>query len=831
MSGGRTLSVLVVGVLLGRGSVLATPPDGPGKPRVDAAGDALPEGAVARLGTLRLRHEGETFVAFSPDGKQLMSLGADSALHVWSPADGRKVRSFRPPGVKFAVGRNKVNELVEARVLLEQGWAAGPAAHSADGRWLACARPKGGVSVWDTLSGMQPQRLGGRPVLALAFSADARLLAACELDGDVFPIAVWDRQAGREVFRLKPHAAPQALFFSPEGKYLAAREPHAVCLWSTASGKRVRTYPAQDIVDAAFSPDGKYVAAVTGGKTAVVWETASEDEVGTFTLADHALGATCFSADGSSLLTWSDDGLFRLWDWRRGLERRSWQGPASVPALALAPDGKTLAAATAEGIITLWDVVAGKEVGPARAPEVRALAFTRPDTLFLYTAEGEARWVAWAGGKVRRRTARPSPKGAPYAFDAPAKIQVWNEEDHLTFVAAQSGKELAKVQGVEAVTALALAADGRLMALARNDGIVGLWNLPAGQETRRLAVGPATRLAFSHDGKVVAVLGADKELHLWELTSGERRCQFPATQSEVAVLTFTPDDRHLVAACGDECVRVWDVLTGKRVRSLVGHFGPVEALAVSPDGRRLATGGADGLVCVWELGSGAPRRRLEGHRAAVSAVAFAADGKHLASAGKDATVLVWDLAAPAPKAAAAPPRPGPHCWQDLGTAHAALAFRAMTELVGAPEEAIALFRARLPAAAPVPADVIERLITGLGHEKYAVRERAAAELARLEGRARRYLVKALAGKVEGETAKRLHLLLDVLDGPARAPDDLRVRRAVEVLERIGTPAALELLDRWARGAPGARLTEDAEAARRRLRARLAGPSAATRRQE
>src|SRR5205823_4395313 len=126
----------------------------------------------------------------------------------------------------------------------------------------------------------------------------------------------------------------------------------------------------------------------------------------------------------------------------------------------------------------------------------------------------------------------------------------------------------------------------------------------------------------------------------------------------------------------------------------------------------------------------------------------------------------------------------------------------------------------LAPAGPVKADLVEALIARLNDEKYAQREKAMKELEKLDARVRPFLVKALESKLDGESAKRVQKLLDLMNGPVRDPDKLRGQRAVEVLERIGTPAALEVLDYWARGAPGARLTQSAQEASARVRARL-----------
>src|SRR5262249_19791414 len=77
---------------------LPAPPTRAETPRTDDHGDPLPPGAVARLGTLRLRHvvrrgSGAACVAFSPDGKTLVS-GGDVGLRAWDVATGKDLGWF-----------------------------------------------------------------------------------------------------------------------------------------------------------------------------------------------------------------------------------------------------------------------------------------------------------------------------------------------------------------------------------------------------------------------------------------------------------------------------------------------------------------------------------------------------------------------------------------------------------------------------------------------------------------------------------------------------------------------------------------------------------------
>src|SRR2546421_427370 len=90
-----TRLLLVAGLVVAGGGSLALAQGGPG---TDRDGDALPEGALARMGTLGFRGVAAP-LAFSPDGKVLAS-GATSwrseRVILWEAATGRPLRRLRP---------------------------------------------------------------------------------------------------------------------------------------------------------------------------------------------------------------------------------------------------------------------------------------------------------------------------------------------------------------------------------------------------------------------------------------------------------------------------------------------------------------------------------------------------------------------------------------------------------------------------------------------------------------------------------------------------------------------------------------------------------------
>ncbi len=140
--------------------IVAAPDNGAAQGKADRNGDALPAGALARLGTLRWRHaDAVTFVAFLPDGKAVLTGGLDRTLRLWDRHSGKELRRFTLPAGKPAdqpaMGGNGVIMLARLR-----GGQPAPAL-SPDGKTLAAAVPGNKILLWDIASGKEIRRLDG----------------------------------------------------------------------------------------------------------------------------------------------------------------------------------------------------------------------------------------------------------------------------------------------------------------------------------------------------------------------------------------------------------------------------------------------------------------------------------------------------------------------------------------------------------------------------------------------------------------------------------------------------------------------------------------------
>jgi Tol biopolymer transport system component len=463
-------------------------------------------------------------------------------------------------------------------------------------------------------------------------------------------------------------------------------------------------------------------------------------------------------------------------------------------AAAFSPDGKTLATVSGlynrPGELIFWDLAAGKQRARTReAKGIRALAFS-PDGKTLATAD-------YYSNTVKLRD--------------PA-----NGEVRLT------------IETASANNAVAFSPDSKTLAVGILDRTAVLYDTSSGKDLRRFE-GHADwvpHVAFSPEGKMLATGGRDKTAKLWDVGTGQELMTLKGHGGIVEFVAFSPDGRTLATASWDKSVKLWEVATGKERATLEGHKFQVLSATFSPDGRTLIstsgeasspisdTNDKPGEIRMWDLATLKQVAALSGHRNRVWMARFAPDGKGLATVAEDRTIKLWDLTARPAVAKQATEKELAQWWEDLASADAAAAYRAVRALGGSQGAGPFLQKRLRPAPDPGTEATrrLAKLIADLDNDDFATREKATEELAKMGPAVAPDLRKALEGLPSAEMRKRIKHLLDKLRGPIDSRETLRAIRSVEALEQVGTPEARRVLGELAKGAPGARLTTEAKAA-------------------
>lgn len=156
-------------------------------------------------------------------------------------------------------------------------------------------------------------------------------------------------------------------------------------------------------------------------------------------------------------------------------------------------------------------------------------------------------------------------------------------------------------------------------------------------------------------------------------------------------------------------------------------------------------------------------------------------------------------------------------WQDLARADA-VGYRAVWSLVDQGDRAVS-FLAEKVKPQPNQDGLIARLLRDLDDDDFETRERATEKLISLGGIAEQPVRDLLRARPSAEVNRRCEIILSKLGVPLRAltGEELRRVRAIHALEQIGTPSAIALLERYAAGSTGLRLTDEAKRALERMK--------------
>jgi WD40 repeat protein len=564
---------------------------------------------------------------------------------------------------------------VLSRLLAVAAWRLSPSGQTARQAWQA---------MLDTAANPAIRIFGDQAstINSAAFSPDGKTLAEGTDKGGV---RLWNTVTGQPISTLVPASRSGTVYsvaFSPDGKILASggSNPNGdgqVQLWNTATGRPVRTLlvptPLPIYIDGvssvAFSPDGKIVAAATGNGQIQLWDTATGQPIRAWLAASYATAITSivFSPDGKILASGADD--VRLWNVATGqpIGTLHTSHQSGVNSVAFSPDGKILAASggTTNGgsHVQLWSTATRKPIGTPLATSGNPLAFS-PDGTTLASGDGPDGTQLWniatgqLVGSLPASATGPvswvgfSPDGKILAsVGVDGEIELWNADAIKPRIIPPT----ASYSGM--IDTVAFSPDGKILASGDqdgegSDGRVQLWNVATGQPIGAPLTAspdnPVNSVAFSPDGKILASADGDGDVRLWDTATRQPIGTLLASpRGEVLSVAFSPDGKILASADDNDQVLLWNTTTWEPVGTLLtsSAAGSASSVAFSPDGKTLAAGTANGQIQLWNTATRQPiRTQLASSAGGSPSVAFSPDGKTLAISSGEGPLQLWNTA-------------------------------------------------------------------------------------------------------------------------------------------------------------------------------------------
>jgi WD40 repeat protein len=323
---------------------------------------------------------GAYFAAFSPDGKRIVTGGADNIARIWDVASGALLSELRGhtngvTGADFSPDSKRLCTLSHYEETA-RGWDIATTnllfeirqprllgiEFSHDGKYILGVGDQEDAVLYDAVTGQRShpvastyaQMRGGSSVVAAAFNPDGQRVALVD-----WGPAVCETRSGKCLFELDGHTNQvRDISYSPDGNWLVtASEDSTARIWRADTGKRIAVLQHDaGVFVATFSPNGKWMATGDDQQVIRIWETGSWTKLAEIDIKPKLLLGFNFSPNGKCLVTVSrDEHSTDVWETTTGTriaELTGHTGPIRFPRFS--PDGQRIVTADLEGRVNVY---------------------------------------------------------------------------------------------------------------------------------------------------------------------------------------------------------------------------------------------------------------------------------------------------------------------------------------------------------------------------------------------------------------------------------------------------------------------------------------------
>ena len=550
-------------------------------------------------------------IAFSRDGKTVLTPGLNLEARLWNAATGQSIgkplrHESNIKGAEFSPDGNLV---------------------------LTWSHNDRTARLWDASTGrpIKTPMVHRYGVDAAEFSPDGKSVLTASADGSC---RLWDTATVLPIGApLEPEASGKItpfwkLSFSPDGKtFLIQFDPdHTVHLVYATSGSRIGK-PLAHVGEArvaAFSPDGKTVLTGSPDGSARLWDAATGQQLGAPVVHPGRVWAAAYSPDCRSFLTASEGGEAWLWEIPPGLPLGQPLDRDSAYLAAFSPDGTTILTSSLGEVGRLWDARTGSPIGqPMKDPDLWTAVFS-PDGKTILTGSRNNSVRLWDAA-----TGQPVSQPIRLSDAPPADI------------ADGQGGIIADWQG-RVVSTVAYNRSGTMFLAINRAGTVVLWDATSQREVAHQT--NADCAAFSPDGRFVAIGSRDKTAQLWDIATGGSVGAPLKHDGPVLSVAFSPDGKTIATGSGDRTAQLWNTKSSQPVGLRLPHQQSVFRVLFGPDGKTVVTEEHD-ILRLWDAGATAAAigRPLMIKRNA-RFVKFSSDGKKFLTTDRNGGLRLWDVA-------------------------------------------------------------------------------------------------------------------------------------------------------------------------------------------
>ncbi len=586
-------------------------------------------------------------VAYSSDGRQIVTASADHTAKVWNAANGAHLLTLRahtapvrsvaffPDGQRLVTGSwDRTARVWDAttgkglQILKGHRKQIFSVAVSTNGQRIATGSLDHTVRIWDATTGdslfLFTNHVDG--VWAVAFSPDGQRIVSGSWDKTA---RVWDANNGKQLALAEQTDAVFSVAFSPDGQTIVTgSKDGTVQLWEASSGAHQRTFDGHQrpVFSVSFSPDGRRIISGSDDQTARVWDFATGKSLRILKGHGSRIGSVTYSPDGQRIITGGggvrfsplgedvdftvgDDNTAKVWDTRESGEIYTLKANnAPVMSVSFSPNGKLIAAGSMDGIARIWDLESGRELWVrTNNAAVRSVAFF-PDgqrmvtgsfdyTATVWNVDGGTALFGLEGHTNRIFSVAVSPNGhwiATGSWDN--TVRLWDAASGLHFSTFEGHRD--------DVLPIAFSGDSRRLVSGCRDGVAIVWDVESHMEVFRLKEQHGIwSAAFSHNNRLIVTGSGGLSATVWDATTGKKQMTLSGHTAQIHAAVFSPDDSRILTGSADHTAKLWDSTTGGELLTFRGHKGWVFSAAFSPDGQRIITGSADGTIKVWEAAS------------------------------------------------------------------------------------------------------------------------------------------------------------------------------------------------------------------------------------